>query len=116
MATLPIIDLRTPASQVASQLASACRELGFFYVVGHRVDPALVQQLSSLSHRFFALPEALKARYAMSHGGRAWRGWFPLGGSLLPDAQTGRRDFTSAASFPIPIRWCRPKRRCTDPT
>lgn len=89
MAKLPIIDLRTPASQVASKLSSACRELGFFYVVGHRVDPALVQQLSSLSHRFFALPEAVKERYAMSHGGRAWRGWFPLGGELT----SGRPDW-----------------------
>lgn len=86
---LPLIDLRSPRSQVASDIAAACRDLGFFYVVGHAVDAHLVQQLSKLSHQFFALPEEVKARYAMSHGGRAWRGHFPLGGELT----SGRPDW-----------------------
>ena len=43
----------------------------------------------TLSRRFFALPEATKARFAMPLGGRAWRGWFPLGGELT----SGRPDW-----------------------
>ncbi len=70
-------------------MASACRDAGFFYVVGHGVDPALGQRLEELSHRFFALPARAKARYAMPLGGRAWRGWFPLGGELT----SGRPDW-----------------------
>jgi polar amino acid transport system ATP-binding protein len=62
---------------------------GFFYVVGHGIDQALGGRLEGLSHRFFALPEPVKARYAMALGGRAWRGWFPLGGELT----SGRPDW-----------------------
>jgi len=86
---LPIIDLRAPRTLLASHIAEACRSLGFFYVVGHEVDFALVQTLVSLSHRFFALPESVKARHRMALGGRAWRGWFPLGGELT----SGRPDW-----------------------
>jgi isopenicillin N synthase-like dioxygenase len=35
-----------------------------------------------LARAFFALPESEKAKVAMSRGGRAWRGWFPVGGEL----------------------------------
>jgi polar amino acid transport system ATP-binding protein len=89
MKLLPVIDLRLPPHEVARAMAAACRAHGFFYVVGHGVPEALCQRLETLSHRFFALPEATKARYAMALGGRAWRGWFPLGGELT----SGRPDW-----------------------
>src|SRR5690606_28011674 len=41
---------------------------------------------------FFALPEATKMEIAMAKGGRAWRGFFPLGGELTsgrPDGKEG---------------------------
>jgi polar amino acid transport system ATP-binding protein len=86
---LPIVDLRAPADAVAHAIGEACRAHGFFYVVGHDVDESLGRHLEALSHAFFALPESTKARYAMAHGGRAWRGWFPLGGELT----SGRPDW-----------------------
>ena len=89
---LPLIDLRAPPENVACALGDACRAHGFFYVVGHGIDPALGPRLEDLSHRFFALPEAVKQRHAMPLGGRAWRGWFPLGGELTsrrPDWKEG---------------------------
>ena len=89
MTQLPIIDLRSPESELAQQIADACRAHGFFYVVGHEVDEALALRLERLSHQFFALPEATKARFAMTLGGPAWRGWFPLGGELT----SGRPDW-----------------------
>ena len=79
-----------PGSRVPC--ARLCEAHGFFYVVGHGVDEALAARLDTLARDFFALPEAVKARYAMAHGGRAWRGWFPLGGELtsgLPDWKEG---------------------------
>jgi len=88
-AQLPIIDLRADRTLVAQQIASACKALGFFYVTGHGVDEALALRLERMSHQFFALPEATKARYAMTLGGPAWRGWFPLGGELT----SGRPDW-----------------------
>lgn len=92
MLTLPVIDLRLPAAAVADSIARACRDHGFFYIVGHGIEPALIARLEGLSQQFFALPDAVKANYAMSRAGRAWRGWFPLGGELTagrPDWKEG---------------------------
>ena len=92
MSTLPVVDLSSRDDEVAAGIGRACREHGFFYLVGHGIDEALGQRLEGLSHRFVALPEDVKARYAMALGGHAWRGWFPLGGELtsgLPDWKEG---------------------------
>ena len=89
MDSLPLIDLRAAPDAVARAIGDACRAHGFFYVVGHGIDPALGSRLEELSHRFFALPEPVKQRYAMALGGRAWRGGFPLGGELT----SGRPDW-----------------------
>ena len=89
---IPVVDLRECAGSVARAVHDACRRHGFFYVVGHGIDEALGQRLERLSHAFFALPEAAKSELAMSRGGRAWRGWFPLGGELTsghPDWKEG---------------------------
>jgi isopenicillin N synthase-like dioxygenase len=93
--SLPLIDVAplvagTPGRDaVAAQIGAACRAHGFFYVTGHGIDAALVQRLEDLSHRFFELPEDTKMRWRMALGGRAWRGYFPLGGELT----SGRPDW-----------------------
>ncbi len=77
---------------VARALAKACQSSGFFYVSGHPVSPALSQRLEALSRQFFALPLEEKSKIAMEHAGRAWRGYFPLGGELTsgkPDLKEG---------------------------
>jgi isopenicillin N synthase-like dioxygenase len=88
--TLPIVDLGT--SDAATAIDRACREMGFFYVVGHGVDIELQQRLEDAARAFFALPDDEKAAIAMEHGGIAWRGWFPVGGELtsgVPDRKEG---------------------------
>ena len=89
MDSLPLIDLRAPPEEVGGAIGDACRAHGFFYIVGHGIDPSLGPRLEDLSHRFFGLPEETKQRFAMPLGGRAWRGWFPLGGELT----SGRPDW-----------------------
>src|SRR4051812_38368654 len=89
MPSLPLIDLRLSPAEVAREMSAACRAHGFFYLVGHGVDETLGLRLEALSHQFFALPDEVKTRYAMNLGGRAWRGWFPLGGELT----SGRPDW-----------------------
>lgn len=84
---LPVIDIGDPAA-VAGEIAAACRETGFFYVTGHGVPESLVAELDAASRRFFALPEREKLEIEMSRGGRAWRGYFPVGGELT----AGQRD------------------------
>ncbi|HEY2257573.1 MAG TPA: 2-oxoglutarate and iron-dependent oxygenase domain-containing protein [Variovorax sp.] len=93
--TLPVIDVRAlgagaaERAEVAAQIGQACRAHGFFYATGHGVPAALTQRLEALSREFFALPEDVKMRWRMELGGRAWRGYFPLGGELT----SGRPDW-----------------------
>ena len=86
-------DAASPAAAaVGEAIDAACREIGFFRVVGHGIDPALRERLDRLARAFFALDEQEKARIAMANGGRAWRGWFPVGGELtsgVPDLKEG---------------------------
>jgi isopenicillin N synthase-like dioxygenase len=94
--TLPVIDVAPlfggdaiARRKVADAIGAACRENGFFYARGTGVDSA---QLDALARDFFALPEGEKMRIAMARGGRAWRGYFPVGGELTsgkPDRKEG---------------------------
>jgi isopenicillin N synthase-like dioxygenase len=95
---IPIIDisaLRTGHDDrraVAREIGQACRECGFFYVVGHGVDERLQTRLEEISRRFFAQDLTAKLEIAMARGGRAWRGYFPVGGELTsgyPDMKEG---------------------------
>src|SRR5580692_6943428 len=88
----PLVNRPTERTRVAEQIGTACRECGFFYVVGHGVDESLCRELETLSRRFFDQTEQQKMQIAMSRGGRAWRGYFPLGGELTsgrPDRKEG---------------------------
>lgn len=101
--TLPVIDVAPlvaggklappgPLAGVARQIETACREHGFFYVTGHGLDPGLLARLAAASAAFFALPQAAKMEIAMARGGRAWRGYFPVGAELTsgqPDLKEG---------------------------
>ena len=63
-ASLPIIDLRRGAA-AAQELDRACSEFGFFYLIGHELDPLLGERLLQLSREFFARDEAEKLRIHM---------------------------------------------------
>ncbi|MFO1014881.1 MAG: 2-oxoglutarate and iron-dependent oxygenase domain-containing protein [Caulobacteraceae bacterium] len=96
---LPIIDMAAlfgaspqDCARVAGELAAACRAHGFFYLTGHGISLATLKDLETQSHRFFALPLAEKMAISMDKGGRAWRGFFPVGGELTsgrPDLKEG---------------------------
>src|SRR5260370_30544964 len=96
--TLPIIDIASlrggsrDVGRIGAALDRACCEFGFFYVTGHGIDPALSSRLMTLAVKFFALPLEQKLAIAMAHGGRAWRGYFPIDGELTsgrPDRKEG---------------------------
>lgn len=98
-ARLPVIDVgpllghhEAARAAIAAQIGEACRSLGFFYASGHAIAPETLDQLDRASRKFFALPEAEKMKIAMARGGRAWRGFFPVGGELTsgkPDIKEG---------------------------
>ncbi len=97
--SLPVIDVEglrggdaVRAGRIADEIGAACREHGFFYISGHGVDRGLQDRLVAASRAFFALPDDRKAAIAMARGGRAWRGWFPVGDELTsgePDQKEG---------------------------
>ncbi|MFQ4143588.1 isopenicillin N synthase family dioxygenase [Chlorogloeopsis sp. ULAP02] len=96
--SVPIIDISALVSgtderhTVASQIGEACRECGFFYIVGHGVDEYLQQSLEQLSRKFFAQDLETKLKIRMALGGKAWRGYFPVGDELTsgkPDRKEG---------------------------
>jgi isopenicillin N synthase-like dioxygenase len=68
---IPLLDLRrfdTDAAQrtaFLAELRAAARDIGFFYLSGHGVEPDLLRELIELSRRFFALPEADKLAIEM---------------------------------------------------
>lgn len=95
---LPVIDVsplitRSAAEKtVAAQIGEACCDMGFFYVVGHGVDVDLQTRLEELSKEFFAQSKEAKMNIRMPLAGRAWRGYFPVGGELTsgkPDMKEG---------------------------
>jgi isopenicillin N synthase-like dioxygenase len=99
-AALPVVDMSSVLAlgrpreriAVAHALAAACRDSGFFYVAGHGIAEATLRRLEDAARRYFALPLDAKMRMAMARGGRAWRGYFPLGDELTagrPDRKEG---------------------------
>jgi isopenicillin N synthase-like dioxygenase len=66
---VPVIDIApyfsgTPEGKhrAAQQIGRACREVGFYVIVGHGVDPKLVEQVEIVSREFFDLPLEEKMR------------------------------------------------------
>ena len=97
-ARIPVIDVSALGSrrddrlQVAADIARACHECGFFYVIGHGVNSHLVNRLEQISRQFFAQDLETKLEIRMALGGKAWRGYFPVGGELTsgkPDLKEG---------------------------
>ena len=95
---VPIIDISALVCgtderyTVASQIGEACRECGFFYIIGHGVNENLQQRIEELSRQFFAQDLETKLKIRMALGGKAWRGYFPVGGELTsgkPDQKEG---------------------------
>jgi isopenicillin N synthase-like dioxygenase len=98
---VPIIDISSSRSgddaarrALAAQIDRACRDVGFFTIVGHGIDEGLVERAKECSRSFFALPPAEKTRYkAPPHvkGIRGYRGFgdeslsYSLGAAAPPD-------------------------------
>lgn len=84
---VPVVDLAqgTAATQ-AAVLDAALREHGFFAVVNHGVDAAVVAGAFDAGHRFFALDEPTKRRWHID-GWPLKRGFDPVGWQALDPSQ-----------------------------
>lgn len=100
---IPIVNVSSLTASAAERadtiahLDDACRRVGFFYLTGHGLD---VTRLESLARAFFAQPLETKLAIAMARGGRAWRGYFPLGGELTSGAPDWKEGIYFGAELP----------------
>ncbi|MFA3761599.1 isopenicillin N synthase family dioxygenase [Yersinia sp. 2466 StPb PI] len=123
--TLPLLDLsllngsETERQAFLVDLRHAARDIGFFYLTGHGIDPALLQQIQTLSREFFALPDEDKLAVAMvrsphfrgynraaselTRGQPDWREQFDIGAERAPLPQTP--DTPSWARLQGPNQW-----------
>ncbi len=104
---IPLIDVADLVADapgktaVAAKINQACRQSGFFYVVGHGVDDELQRSLLELSREFFAFPIEVKEQIAMRHAGRAWRGYFRVGAELTSGNPDQKEGLYFGAELPI---------------
>jgi isopenicillin N synthase-like dioxygenase len=70
---------------VARAIDAACREIGFFAIVGHGVPDRVVDDLRRAAHEFFQLPVAEKLALRHPVPGTN-RGYHPVGGEALAQA------------------------------
>src|SRR3981189_1870445 len=92
MSAIPVIDVAplvtgspAQAAAAAKTLGTACRDVGFFYVTGHGIPPALVARVFEMSAAFFAGPASLREAASFNGPGDN-RGYIRLGGEKLqPD-------------------------------
>lgn len=89
MTVIPIIDVSGGVpdgeSAVVQAIGAACRDVGFFYVVGHPVPLALSAAVFALAAQFFAQAEAAKRAVIYSASGN--RGYVPMQGEALDPGQ-----------------------------
>ena len=50
-------------SRVADEMGHAAREIGFFRICDHGMDPSLIEATYDMAERFFSLPLGIKQRY-----------------------------------------------------
>lgn len=85
--SLPILDISEldagddRAAAFRTQLREVTHEVGFFYLVGHGIPQELIDEVLSLSRRFFALPEAEKLAIENIHSPQ-FRGYTRTGKEL----------------------------------
>lgn len=63
---VPVIDLREPRAQVVEQIAAACAAWGFFQILHHGVDGALIERALAETRALFAAPKGAKRALSRS--------------------------------------------------
>lgn len=68
--TIPVVDLSSPDAPAA--IDRACRSVGFFGLVGHGIDPTLLEWFTDRTLRFFDSPLAVKESVPLRIRPPAW--------------------------------------------
>lgn len=92
MTEIPIIDLSglrsadpTARQAVAAELGDACRHVGFFYVTGHGIAPAIASGIFAAARDLFALPGDAKEALSIKRSAHN-RGYVGVAAERLDEA------------------------------
>ena len=90
MSGIPILDWRqyrqdSTRPGFVAELGLACRETGFFLLIGHGLAESLLEEVFRLSAAFFALPDGEKAALSIRTNPHN-RGWVMMGAERLDEA------------------------------
>ncbi len=82
--SLPLIDIsgirtgdKNRFKEIADEIGRAARVIGFFRIIGHGIDLALVEKTYEVAERFFALPDQVKRHYYIGRSSNH-RGYVPF--------------------------------------
>lgn len=79
--------------QLSSELGRACREVGFFYLVGHGIPQSLIASVLEQGRRFHSCSEAIKQAVAMDQPSVVQGvGYLPLMHQKLPRRALGNNN------------------------
>ncbi len=102
---IPIIDISALVSgkedrhEVAAKIGQACRDCGFFYIVGHGVDEPLQRRMEKVSQEFFVQDLETKLEIAMSRGVEPGEDTSLSVANSHPGSLTSKRGSTLVLSF-----------------
>jgi isopenicillin N synthase-like dioxygenase len=98
-------------------LGDAARDVGFFYLVGHRIDEMLIDSIVVATRRFFTLPERDKLTIEMALSPH-FRGYTRPGSKRTRGRAGWREQIDIGAERPAlrPVPGLRPGRGCKVPT
>ena len=85
MSDIASVSLARPLEEIAEELGRSFETYGFGVVRDHGIPQDLIERAEEKSKAFFALPDAVKRRYAIEGGGGA-RGYTPFGTEKAKDA------------------------------
>jgi isopenicillin N synthase-like dioxygenase len=96
--TVPLIDLATMMGpggvdygSLAARLDTVAREVGFFYLTGHGVAPALFDDLLTVTQRFFAQSAAEKMKVYIGRS-KNHRGYVPEGEEVFAGGTKDKKE------------------------
>ncbi|WP_182057007.1 isopenicillin N synthase family oxygenase [Pantoea sp. ME81] len=100
--TLPVLDLAllelpdAGQSPYLAELRTTARDVGFFYLINHGINPQLLQNVQSITQAFFALPDEEKQRVSMIHSPH-FRGYNRAGVEYTREQRDQREQFDIGA-------------------
>ncbi|VTU15205.1 2-oxoglutarate-dependent ethylene/succinate-forming enzyme [Variovorax sp. PBL-H6] len=81
VAIIDLTDLRSPdiagRKRLGEEIARACSEVGFFYIVNHGIAKEKIERMFDIARQFFSLTDEQKQKLSMANN-NSYRGYLPM--------------------------------------